>query len=106
MKRRCLLNLEALEDRTLPAVFGIPWPDATNLTVSFAPDGTDTSAGDSNLYDILSGSYPDGSWQYEILRAFQTWAEVANINFSFVTDSGDPLGADGVIQGDTRFGDI
>src|SRR5688572_25221819 len=100
------LQVEALEDRSVPAVFGAPWPDAGHLTLSLLPDGTDTAGGDSSLYALLDAAYPREVWQRELLLAFQTWAEQANINIALVDDSGDPLGADGVVQGDPRFGDI
>src|SRR5947199_46860 len=39
------LHLESLEDRSLPATFGVPWPDPGHLTLSFVPDGTQYSGG-------------------------------------------------------------
>ncbi len=35
------LSITRLEDRTVPALFGVTWPDPNNITASFAPDGTD-----------------------------------------------------------------
>ena len=34
------LRAEILEDRCTPTTFGNPWPDASHLTMSFVPDGT------------------------------------------------------------------
>ncbi len=85
------LNLEQLEDRTAPAVFGNPWPDAPHLTLSFVPGPA-------------AAAPPE--WQGEVLRAFQTWAAHANVNIGLVADGGQPLGADGAPQGDERFGDV
>jgi hypothetical protein len=92
-----------LDHRDVPANFGTPFPDS-NLTLSFMPDGTSVAGQTSTLFQTLG---PDTAfWQSEILRAFQTWAEVANVNIGLVADSGLPGGSDGAIQGDSRFGDI
>src|SRR5438067_513799 len=104
--KRCPLRVEELEDRIAPAVFGVPWPDATHLTLSLVPDATSTPAGGSDLFALLDSAYPREVWQRDLLRAFQTWAEQANINITLVTDSGAPLATEGVVQGDARFGDI
>jgi hypothetical protein len=98
--------LEPLEDRTLPANFGIPWPNAGHLTISFAPDGTLVAGQPSQLFQLLNAIAPTQTWEAAILRAFQTWAGPTNINLSVVPDSGDPLGTPGPLQGDPRFGDI
>ena len=99
------LAVAALEDRSLPTTWGIPWGDPGHLTLSFAPDGTATPTGPSALTRVLGQSVPNASWQYEVLRAFQTWAVNANINIGLVADSRLPLGTVGAVQGDTRFGD-
>jgi hypothetical protein len=98
------LRLEALEDRSVPAIFGIPWADARHLTLSFVPDGTAVDGAASNLFAAMPG--PAADWQVQVLRAVEAWAAVANINVAVVADSGDPLGAPGAVQGDSRFGDI
>jgi hypothetical protein len=107
MKRSHKLSLEPLESRLAPATFGVPWPDPTQITISFVPDGTATTDGrHSELFAWLGESYGSLDWQGEILRAAQTWAEQANLNIVLVEDSGLPLGTAGAIQGDSRFGDI
>lgn len=100
------LELEPCEDRTAPAVHGIPWHDANHLTLSFAPPGTAIAAHQSNLFETLDAQLPRDVWQREILRAFQTWAVHANINFGVVADGGQPFGVPGLTQGDPRFGDV
>ncbi len=105
-RRHRLPHLEGLEDRCLPALFGIPWPDASHLTISFAPDGTKVAGQPSDLFGRLDAQMPRAVWQGQILRAFQSWAVNANINFSVVSDGGQPFGAPGQTQGDPRFGDI
>src|SRR6202047_72078 len=105
MKRRPLA-LERLEDRLTPATWGIPWPDAQHLTLSFLPDKTTGGLSASNLFQDLNAMAPTATWQREILRAFQTWAINGNANIALVTDGGQPMGSPGAIQGDSRFGDI
>jgi hypothetical protein len=101
-----LLPPEQLEDRLAPATFNVPWPDAPNLTLSFAPDGTDAAGQSSVLFRTLGAQLPTGAWEEEILRAFQTWAVAANVNVGVVPDGGEPFGTLGLKQGDPRFGDI
>src|SRR5262245_4381539 len=99
------LAVERLEARDVPATFGVPWLDGSNLTLSFAPDGTATFDGVSNLSQTLSPLGLNAA-KLEILRAFQTWASQANVNIGVVADGGQAFGSNGAIQGDTRFGDI
>src|SRR3954454_15915791 len=91
-------RLEALEERRVPAQFGVPWHDAIHLTVSFVPDGTLVGTQPSTLFQTLDAQQPTAQWQGEILRAFQTWAVVANINFGLKADDGSPLGVPGPDQ--------
>jgi hypothetical protein len=100
------LQCERLEDRTTPAQFGVPWNDPLHLTVSFAPDATSASGVASQLNRALDAQMPRTVWQNAILRAFQTWAEVANVNFGVVADGGQPFGTSGSTQNDPRFDDI
>src|SRR5439155_20600266 len=109
MKRQKLtrrLNVMRLEDRDVPASFGMAWPDPQHLTVSFVPDGTSANGGASGLFQTFNAAAPTAVWQAEILRAIQTWAASANINVSVVADGGQALGASGMQQRDARFGDI
>jgi hypothetical protein len=100
------LSLEQLEDRTVLATFNVPWPDAPELTLSFAPDGTMVGGQPSALFQALDARLPTRTWEEEILRAFQTWAAAAHINVGVVADGGQPFGTLGLKQGDPRFGDI
>lgn len=106
MARAAKLTLEPLEDRIALAAFSVPWPEASELTLSFAPDGTSINGQPSNLFQTLDALMPAPVWQTEILRAFQTWAVAANINIGLVPDGGEPFGILGLKQGDQRFGDI
>ncbi len=104
--RTMILRAEILEGRCTPTTLGNPWPDASHLTLSFAPDGTQVGSHTSNLFQSLNAIAPTKTWEMEILRAFQIWATKANINLSVVADDGSPFGTTGAIQSDARFGDI
>src|SRR5262245_7127716 len=97
---------ETLEDRTVPSTFGVPWADASHLTLSFAPNGAQTPLGANTLATALAAAGSSAAWKTEILRAFQTWAMYSNIDIGLVADGGQAVGALGAIQGDSRFGDI
>src|SRR5262245_60315926 len=97
------LSLTDLEPRYTPATWNSPWPDASHLTLSFAPDGT-TVGGSVNQLAAALGASTD--WQLAVLRAFQTWAANANINIGLVADGGQSFGTAGGPQGDARFGDV
>ena len=104
IKRR--RTFECLEARRALTSLGVPWPEAHDLTLSFAPDGTQVGSQTSQLFQTLSQQSSSTVWQNEILRAFQTWAVQANINVGLVADGGQPLGTLGLKQGDPRFGDV
>lgn len=98
------LNAEQLEARDLPSLFGNPWGLATELTMSFAPDGVFSShqtrghtSFTSRLYTELNGSMAQSVWKEELLRAMHTWTAVANINVGFVPDSGRAFGPQGFV---------
>lgn len=104
MARRRRLTMELLEWRECPAVFGNPWPDP-NLTISFAPDGTSIN-GSPSRYDAALANLSADKRTREVLRAFQAWVAVANVNVGVVADGGQPFGAAGTAFNDPRFGDI
>jgi hypothetical protein len=106
MKRSRRPSLETLEDRSVPARFGIPWSDPLHLTLSFAPDGTQVAGKSSNLFATLNAEQSTALWQREVLQAVQAWAANANLSISVVPDGGQPFGTPGLSQGDPRFGDI
>ena len=97
---------ETLEDRSVPATFGIPWGDAGHLSLSFVPDGTPIAGHVSNLFQTLDSRQATAAWQKVILQAFQTWAVQANINIGLKADGGQAIGTPGKEQRDPRFGDI
>lgn len=89
----------------MPANWGIAWPNAGHLTLSFVPDGTVVDGYHSDLYATLGAHYSTDVWQKEILRAFQAWASQTNINIALVSDDGSPIGS-GPVQGAQGVGDI
>src|SRR5439155_20505301 len=106
MPRSARLLLERLEDRCTPSTSGITWPDGSHLTLSFVPDGTLVAGNPSNLFSTFNAVAPTADWVREIVRAFQTWASQTNVNVGIVNDGGQALGTTGIVQGDSRFGDI
>jgi hypothetical protein len=100
------LNVEVLEDRLTPTTWNNPWPDPHHLTVSFAPDNTAIAGQPSTLFAKLNQVAQTTTWETEVLRAIQTWADVAGIDVSVVADGGQVFGSPGRPQGDPRFGDI
>src|SRR5436309_2802160 len=108
MKRRSMLPrrlcAERLEDRDVPATFGVAWPDPQHLTVSFAPDRASASGASSGLFHTLRDVASTAVWQTEILRALQTWAVQADINIGLVDDHGlANVAADITANGDVDF---
>ncbi len=99
-------SLEVLESRDLPATFGVPWPDPQALTLSLIPDGTAIAGSRSSLDQTLNAAMPTTAWEMDILRAYQTWADLGNINIGLVADSGQASGTPGPLQGNARIGDI
>lgn len=105
-RHRSRLVVESLERRDVMATFGIPWPDAHRITLSFVPDGTMVGDATSSMFATFDAQMPREQWQGEILRAFETWAKAADIDIAVVPDNGAPLGTPGAAQHDPRFGDI
>ncbi|QVL30559.1 matrixin family metalloprotease [Telmatocola sphagniphila] len=106
MKTHHKLKLETFEERIVPATFGIPW-QGRNITVSFAPDGTNIQGNQSNLFAAMTADgLTQAQWQGQILKALESWVAVSNINLGVVADNGAAEGSPGFIQGDPNFGDV
>ena len=59
------------------------------------------------MFQTLDSQFPSAAtWQSVIVQAFQTWAAQTNLSVGLVADSGDSFGVAGLMQGDSRFGDI
>jgi len=84
---------------------GVPW-SAPDLTISFAPDGTQVAGYESTLFQSLGEFGASTEWQDAIVRGFETWAQHAAASISTQADSGDDFGTSGPTQGDSRFGDV
>jgi Dockerin type I domain/Matrixin len=106
IKKRRRLVVENLQPRDLMTVESLAWDGASSLRLSFAPDGTQVGDQFSDADFIFSQSAAGVDWQSSVARAFQIWAQYANINVGIVPDSGDPIGALGPVRGDERFGEI
>jgi hypothetical protein len=81
------------------------WDNAAALTLSFVPDGTHVGQQLSALPAAFQ-SFGEANWHDAVYRAFQTWAQYANINIGVVSDAGDPLGSSQNDITGPRFGDI
>ncbi len=107
------LAIEELESRTVPSATGNAWPHPELVTLSFVPDGTilGTNASGyvhSNLFSKWNAhpGWTTATWEDTIIKAAQTWAQAANINFQVVPDSGANTGSGSTEQGESSFGDI
>lgn len=98
--------VERLEPRRLLHGEGLAWGNGPDLTLSFAPDGTEVAGYSSDLFQTLDGLDSTRVWQDTILRGFQTWADGLGASVTQVADSGAPLGVPGPTQEDPRFGDV
>ncbi len=98
---RAHLALEPLESRTVPySASGNSWPSPSLITLSFVPDGTNLGGQSSNLFATFNGDFGSASaWENAILKAAQTWAQQANINFAVVADDGSDSGSGSYQQG-------
>ncbi len=104
---RAQLRVEQLESRVVPyTTSGNAWPHPQVVTLSFVPDGTNLGGVSSNLFATFNAKWSTATWQSQILRAAQVWAQQANVNLSIVSDNGTALGGGNYQQGDPSMGDI
>ncbi len=107
-------TVEALESRLVPySTTGNAWPHPGLVTISFVPDGTIIGSNSSgyvysNLFATLNAhaGWTTATWENQILKAAQVWAQQTNLNFAVVADSGATLGTGSYQQGDPTMGDI
>jgi hypothetical protein len=100
-------RLEGLESRLVPySVSGDLWPHPQLITLSFVPDGTNLGGVTSNLFSTFNARWSTQTWENQILKAAQVWAQQTNVNFSVISDSGAPSGSGNYEQGDPSMGDI
>lgn len=100
--------VETLESRILLfTTSGNAWPNKDLITISFMPDGTNMGGGTNNLNATFNTKFGSAAtWQNQILKAAQYWAQQTNINFAVVPDNGAATGSGTNQQGDAGFGDI
>jgi hypothetical protein len=105
---RALPRIEQLESRVVPySVSGDLWPNPQLITLSFVPDGTNLGGATSNLFTTFNTKFGSAAtWQNQILKGAQLWAQQTNINFSVISDSGADEGSGNYQQGDPTIGDI
>jgi len=99
-------GVEALEIRSLLTTYGLPWSDPRSLSISFPGDGTPIGGDANDIRQTLDAVTTRTRWQTATLQAFQTWAEVANINVGLVADRSDAFGSAGLASNDPRFGEF
>jgi hypothetical protein len=87
-------------------ISGNAWPKPQLITISFEPDGTNLGGVSSNLFATFNAKSATKTWENQILKAAQVWAQQSNINFVVVSDSGAPMGSSTYEQGDPTMGDI
>jgi hypothetical protein len=105
--RRALLRVEQLEGRVVPyATSGNAWPHAQVVSISFVPDGTDLGGVKSNLFSTFNARWSTATWEAQILKAAQVWAQQTNLNFTVISDNGGAMGSGNYQQGDPNMGDI
>ncbi|MCO6454070.1 MAG: matrixin family metalloprotease [Pirellulaceae bacterium] len=98
--------METLEVRLPMDAEGTAWLHVPELTLSFAPDGTELAGRPSVLSSELSALADEAQWREVILSAFQAWAEPLGTQVRAIGDQGVAFGVAGPTQGDPRFGDI
>src|SRR5262249_10588805 len=109
---RANLQVEQLETRLVPYnASSYLWPHPQVITLSFEPDNTvlgtqGSTTLYSNMMSTFNSKWSTSTWEYQILKAAQSWAAVTNINFSVITDSGAAIGSGPDQQGDPTIGDI
>jgi Matrixin len=104
---QALPRLEELESRVVPyTLSGNAWPNPQLITISFEPDGTGLGGVSSNLFATFNAKWATSTWENQILKAAQAWAQQTNINFAVVADSGVGIGNGYYQQGDPTMGDI
>jgi hypothetical protein len=99
--------VEQLETRVVPyTTSGNLWPHSQLVTLSLVPDGTNLGGVTSNLLSTFDAKWSRTTWENQILRAAQVWAQQTNLNFTIITDNGGEIGSGSYQQGDPNMGDI
>ena len=87
-------------------------PDGTTIDPDFridpfgSPDDVGAVGGSNitQLRTLIDTNHGAGSFDAAIQSAFDTWSDIADINFVQVTDPGDPVGQPGSVTPNIRIG--
>ncbi len=91
----------------LYAVNGDVFSYGVRMAWSVMPDGTSLGGISSNLNATLNSDIgPQSTWITAFQDAFAQWENVANVNFTQVSDNGAAFGSGAYQQGSPNFGDI
>ena len=74
---------------------GLSWADTSQLTLSFAPDGTDIAGEPSVLHQTFDSIARRAEWTEAVLRAFQVWARPTTANIGVVNERHARVGSVG-----------
>lgn len=100
-------QFESLESRIVLDGGSLFWADTSQLTLSFASDGTDIAGEPSELYETFDRLAVRSTWQGAILAGFQTWVKETGSDIGVVPETSPlPFGTSGPRTRDPRFGDI
>ena len=100
-------TLEGLEERMLLySVTGDHFTYGSRITWSIMPDGTSIGGVPSNFVSTMNQKFGANNWEASIEDALAQWENVANVNFSQVSDDGAPFDSGNIQQGSSEFGDI
>src|SRR5207245_11664107 len=58
------------------------------------------------IFAAFNAKWSTATWQSQILRGAQVWAQQSGLNFEVVSDSGGATGSGNYEQGDPTMGDI
>ncbi len=99
---------EGLEDRMLLyAVNGDVFSYGVRMAWSVMPDGTSLGGISSNLNATLNSDIgSESTWITAFQDAFAQWENIANVNFTQVSDNGAAFGSGAYQQGSPNFGDV
>jgi hypothetical protein len=90
---RAVGAFELLDARLMLAAGSLLWTDTSQMTLSFAADGTDIAGHANVLFRKFNSLAPAEEWQRAVLRAFQSWAAPTTANIGVVQERPLPEGA-------------
>ncbi len=88
--QRARLSFESLESRLMLSADNPLWYTMPELSLSFAPDGTEVAGQTSALYAELE-SLAEQDWQQTIADALEAWTQHTGTEIVTVQDRGVPF---------------